>query len=188
MRQTPRVNARRPPSLRARALMLLARREHSRSELRAKLLPLAQLEQREIEQIAAADGDLSPGMEPRTESSTDLQSAEQRVETLLAWLEAHAYLSEQRFVEGRVRVRSARYGNLRIRQEMATHGVALDAETEQHLRDTEFDRARQAWQRKFGALPQDVSERARQTRFLGNRGFSADVIRRVLRQGGDTEE
>jgi regulatory protein len=182
------MNARRPPSLRARALMLLARREHSRSELRAKLLPLAQLEQREIEQIAAADGEVSQGMEPRTESGAEVQSAEQRVEALLAWLEAHAYLSDQRFVESRVHVRSARYGNLRIRQEMATHGVALDAQTEQHLRDTEFDRARQAWQRKFAALPQDVTERARQTRFLINRGFSADVIRRVLRQGGDTEE
>ncbi|HET7864828.1 MAG TPA: RecX family transcriptional regulator [Burkholderiaceae bacterium] len=182
------MNVRRPPSLRARALMLLARREHSRSELRAKLLPLAQLEQREIEQVAAADGEPSSGMQTRTQFGADLQSPEQRVEVLLAWLEAHAYLSEQRFVESRVHVRSARYGNLRIRQEMAAHGVTLDAQTEQQLRDTEFDRARQAWQRKFEALPQDVGERARQARFLINRGFSADVIRRVLRQGGDVED
>lgn len=179
------MNARRPLSLRARALMLLARREHSRSELRAKLLPLAQLQQRELEQLAEAGSMPSSGMEPGTQAPTDLQSAEQHVDALLAWLEAHAYLSEQRFVESRVHVRSARYGNLRIRQEMASHGVALDAQTEQHLRDTEFDRAQQAWQRKFNALPQDMSERARQSRFLVNRGFSPDVIRRLLRHGDE---
>lgn len=180
------MNARRPLTLRARALMLLARREHSRSELRAKLLPLAQVQQRELEQRAEAGGDVPSGsMEPRLQAPTEPQSAEQRVEALLAWLEAHAYLSEQRFVESRVHVRSARYGNLRIRQEMASHGVALDAQTEQHLRDTEFDRAQQAWQRKFNALPQDVGERARQSRFLANRGFSPDVIRRVLRHGDE---
>ena len=180
------MNARRPLTLRARALMLLARREHSRSELRAKLLPLAQVQQRELEQRAEAGGDVPPGsMGPRLQASAEPQSAEQRVDALLAWLEAHAYLSEQRFVESRVHVRSARYGNLRIRQEMASHGVALDAQTEQHLRDTEFDRAQQAWQRKFNALPHDVSERARQSRFLANRGFSPDVIRRVLRHGDE---
>lgn len=176
------MNARRPLTLKARALMLLARREHSRSELRAKLLPLAQAQQRDLEPLAADGSMPSSGMEPRMQApATELPSAEQCVDALLAWLEAHAYLSEQRFIESRVHVRSARYGNLRIRQEMASHGVALDAQTEQHLRDTEFDRAQQAWQRKFNALPQDVSERARQSRFLANRGFSPDVIRRVLR-------
>ena len=179
------MNVRRPITLKARAVMLLARREHSRSELRAKLLPLAQAQQRELEQLASAGNMPSGGMGPHMQAPAEQQSAEQCVDALLAWLEAHAYLSEQRFVESRVHVRSVRYGNLRIRQEMASHGVALDAQTEQHLRDTEFDRAQQAWQRKFNALPQDVSERARQSRFLANRGFSPDVIRRVLRHGDE---
>jgi regulatory protein len=178
-------------SLKGRALMLLARREHSRNELRAKLLPLARLQQRESEaaggpsgQPAAARGGSQPLADLADAAGADA-AAEQQVEELLAWLEAHAYLSEQRFVESRVHARAARYGNLRIRQELAGHGLALDAQAEQDLRDSELSRARQAWQRKFDAPPRDVSERARQARFLANRGFSHDVIRQVLRGTGD---
>jgi regulatory protein len=41
------------------------------------------------------------------------------------------------------------------------------------------------WARKFGGEPPpDAAARARQMRFLAGRGFSADVIRRVL-QGSD---
>jgi regulatory protein len=171
-------------TLKARALMLLARREHSRSELRAKLLPMARLQQREAmesAEVAAAFPSLRAGPGAPPSPPPSLPEPEQQVEELLAWLEAHAYLSEQRFVESRVHARAARYGNLRIRQELAEHGLALDAGAQQALRDSELGRAQQAWQRKFDALPQDVSERARQMRFLSNRGFSPEVIRRVLR-------
>lgn len=177
-------------SLKGRALMLLARREHSRNELRAKLLPLARLQQRELQETGAPSGlPAGTACASRLTDPADLASvdaaAEQQVEELLAWLEAHAYLSEQRFVESRVHARAARYGNLRIRQELAGHGLALDAQAEQQLRDSELSRAQQAWQRKFDAPPRDVSERARQARFLANRGFSHDVIRQVLRGVGD---
>jgi regulatory protein len=175
--------------------MLLARREHSRNELRAKLLPLARLQQRESQAAAGGPSGLPAGRRVGSLSPADPAdlpdaaeadaAAEQQVEELLTWLEAHAYLSEQRFVESRVHARAARYGNLRIRQELAGHGLALDAQAEQDLRDSELGRARQAWQRKFDAPPRDVSERARQARFLANRGFSHDVIRQVLRGAGD---
>jgi regulatory protein len=147
--------------------MLLARREHSRSELRGKLLPLARQHHETAPPLAEA-------AQP---------SPEQCVDDLLTWLEAQGYLSEQRFIESRLHARLPRYGNVRIRHELAEHGLALDAAAEQQLRDSELDRARQAWQRRFDALPRDVSERARQMRFLAQRGFSADVIRRVLRDG-----
>ncbi len=43
-------------------------------------------------------------------------------------------------------------------------------------------RAEQARQKKFGrALPEDYAQRARQARFLQYRGFSGDTIRQVLR-------
>jgi regulatory protein len=179
-------------SLKGRALMLLARREHSRNELRAKLLPLARLQQRESEAAAGGPSGLLAGARGERQPLADAAdtaeaaaAAERQVDELLAWLEAHAYLSEERFVESRVHARAARYGNLRIRQELAGHGLALDAQAEQQLRDSELGRAQQAWQRKFNAPPQDVSERARQARFLANRGFSHDVIRQVLRGAGD---
>lgn len=49
------------------------------------------------------------------------------------------------------------------------------------LKDSELKAVRGVWQSKFGALPQDVKEKARQMRFLQARGFSLDVIFKVLR-------
>ncbi|RYG10272.1 MAG: regulatory protein RecX, partial [Burkholderiales bacterium] len=48
------------------------------------------------------------------------------------------------------------------------------------LKGTEFARAREIWERKYGTLPKDAAERGRQMRFLASRGFEGEVIRRVL--------
>jgi regulatory protein len=155
-----------PLSLKARALQWLALREHSRIELRRKLLHAAR--QRDAEAQAAVD----PALE---------------VDALLDWLVANRYLSETRFVESRIHARAARFGNRRITHELAQHGAALDNATAEHLKATEFDRARALWQRKFAAAPPtDAATRAKQMRFLAGRGFSAEVIRRVVR-GGDED-
>lgn len=161
-----------PLSLRARALQWLSQREHSRVELRRKLLRAA----RQRDAKAAADGaeTADPGPE---------------VDALLDWLVAHRYLSEARFVESRVHARAARFGHRRIAQELAQHGAELDADTAGQLRATEFERARAVWLRKFGAAPAvDAAARARQMRFLAGRGFSADVIRRIVRGATDTDD
>ena len=106
---------------------------------------------------------------------------------MLDWLTVNRYLSDARFVESRVNARGARYGNLRIRQELGRHGALLDAATAERLRESELARARAVWARKYGGAPATMAaERARQIRFLVGRGFSADIIRRVVR-GGDTE-
>jgi regulatory protein len=47
-------------------------------------------------------------------------------------------------------------------------------------RATELDRAREAWKKRFGALPVNAAERAKQMRFMQGRGFSFDVVRRVV--------
>jgi regulatory protein len=154
-----------PVSLKARALQWLAQREHSRLELRRKLLSAAR--QRD-EDTAASDA-----ADPQVE-----------VEALLDWLAAHRHLSETRFVETRVHAREARFGQRRIAQELRQHGTSLDADTAERLRESEFDRARAVWARKFGtAPPADAAARTRQMRFLAGRGFAADVIRRVVRGG-----
>ena len=49
------------------------------------------------------------------------------------------------------------------------------------LKETELAAAREVWQRKFGTAPQDEKEKAKQVRFLQSRGFSLDVIFKVLR-------
>jgi regulatory protein len=156
----------RPPlSLKGRALQLLAQREHSVAELRRKLL-----------RHARDDADDADGAD-----------AAARIDEVIAWLLAHKHLSEARFVESRVHVRAARYGNLRIRQELAQHGLALGADAAQALRDSELERALQVWQRKYGTPPADATERARQSRFLAQRGFSPEVIARVMRSAAQAD-
>jgi regulatory protein len=154
--------ARPPLTLKARALQWLSQREHSRVELRRKLMRAARARD------AAAD-------------HNDTADAAPEVEALLDWLVAHRWLSETRFVESRVHARQARFGARRIEQELRQHGTTLDAETAGRLRESEFERARQVWARKFGTAAADSAERARQMRFLAGRGFSGEAIRRVVR-------
>ena len=161
-------------TLKGRALQWLSQREHSRSELRRKLLPHARAQ-------ALARTPDNAALEDSEPVGPD---ATARVEAVLDWLEAHRYLSNERFVESRVHARSERYGNLRIRQELKQHQVALTPEASQALRDSEFDRAAAVHARKFGDLAATPADRARQARFLAARGFSPDVIGRVLRGRG----
>ncbi len=146
------------PSLRARALRFLAQREHSRPELRRKLA--------------------------RHEADAEL------VESVLDGLERAGLLSPARFAESLVHRRQARYGNRRIAQELATHDLDPETVASQMaaLQDSEVARARAAWARRFGALPQDAADRARQSRFLSGRGFSAATIRAVLHGAIDEED
>jgi regulatory protein len=43
------------------------------------------------------------------------------------------------------------------------------------------DRALVVWRKRFGQAPQTLEERARQQRFLAQRGFDAETIAAVLR-------
>jgi regulatory protein len=147
---------RREKSLLARALGYLARREHSRAELARKLAPHA-------------------------ESAAQL-------DRLLDDLEAKTLLSDRRFTEVLARSRGERFGTARVRQELRAHGISdsLLRDAVGELARTELQRARAVWRRKCGAPPADGAERARQMRFLAQRGFSSDVIRRVV--GGHEED
>lgn len=157
------------PSLKMRAISLLSQREHSRSEMRQKLLRSLRKDS-----VAASPGET--GSETTHEHDPALE-----VEALLDWLQAQGYLSEARFVESRVHARAARYGNLRIKQELAQHGLSLSAEKQAELKDGEFERAKAIWQRKFGGqVTQDLALKAKQMRFLIARGFSSETIRKLL--------
>lgn len=174
------MRARPLPSLKARAIGWLAQREHSRIELRRKLLRRARLD------ADARDAGVALPSAEGGSPEVDAAPIEAEVDALLDWLEAHNHLSSARFAESRVHVRSARYGNLRIHQELARHDIDLAADAVEALRATELARARAVWARKFGASPPgDAAARARQMRFLAGRGFSADVIRRVVKDAGD---
>jgi regulatory protein len=145
-------------TLRERALRLLARREHARAELARKLAPHA-------------------------------ESAEE-LEMLLDDLSERRLLSDERYVEMRLNARGARFGNARLAYELRTQGVSEElVGTALASTDDELTRARLVWQRKFGNKPEalDADERARQTRFLMSRGFSGEIVRRVLRANLENE-
>jgi regulatory protein len=180
-----------PSSLKAQALALLARREHSRAELRGKLLAHA----RKRALWAASQAGLAHGADVDDDAEAtaapaevfDVEAATREVEAVLDALQAAHHLSDARFAESRVHARASRQGLVRIRLELARHGVELDADSAQALRDTELARAREVWRRKYGGRPPaDAAERARQMRFLAGRGFAAEVVRRVV--GGRDED
>ncbi|MFN3564801.1 MAG: recombination regulator RecX [Burkholderiaceae bacterium] len=143
-----------PPSLLQRAVAALARREHSRAELARKL-------RRHLPQ----------GADPA------------EIDRVLDELAGKGMLSEARFAASLVRTRAGRFGASRVRQELKQHGVApeLVAQATADLAKSELARAREVWRKRFGVPPRDDAERAKQLRFLASRGFSTDVILRVVR-------
>ena len=145
------------PSLRGRALQALARREYSRAELHAKLLP----------HVTEADNVLA----------------------LLDDLEKRGWLSDARALEQTVRIRSARFGTQRIAHELRQKGISdeLISAAIPQLKQGELEAARAVWHRKFATPPQDPKEKAKQMRFLQSRGFSMEVIFKVMRISDDTE-
>jgi regulatory protein len=171
---------------------LLAQREQSRSELRRKLLPHAIADSvgsaGSADSVESADSVDSNLVDPLTAGSlAESEPAEtpiMRVEAVLDWLEAHNYLSQERFVESRVHARSGRFGNLRIRMELKQHQVALSPETTKALKDSEAERACSVRERKFPAPPASAVERLKQARFLAGRGFSPEAISMALRTAG----
>lgn len=169
----------RPASIKVRALQWLAQREHSPQELRSKLLHLISRQP-----AGQADGaDPQAGLALATGSAAPLNpnpEAEVEVDALLQWLTAGGYLSSERFVESRVHARQVRFGYLRIRHELQQHGLTLDDPTRQALQASEQQRAQEVWQRKFGHAAADATQRVQQLRFLAGRGFSMDVVRRVV--------
>jgi len=166
-------------SLKGRALQLLAQRDQSRLELRAKLLRHAAAEARVRAAEAEAGG---AGSEGDGGDGGEGGGRPAEVEALLDWLEANRFLSAERFAESRVHAREARFGNRRIRAELAQHGVALAPEVARALAASELQRAAAVRERRFQEPPKDAAERAAQARFLASRGFSPEVIQRVLRR------
>jgi regulatory protein len=110
----------------------------------------------------------------------------EEIATVLNELARTGLQSDARFAESYVRSQAARLGAARLRQTLRTKGVATEL-IESGLIDLpdEMERAREVWEKKFPAPPTDAREWAKQARFLQGRGFSSEVIRRLLR---DIEE
>jgi regulatory protein len=138
------------PTLRERALAMLARREYSRAELSRRLAP-----------HAADDNELEALLAALTEARqlSDERYAEARSHVLARKYGAARIVNElkSKGIEGELLERMAK-----------------------EARGSELERARAAWRRKFGTVPKSREERARHIRFLQSRGFSFEVIQSVL--------
>lgn len=145
------------PSLKGRALRLLSQREHSRTELERKLASHEEV-----------PGELAKALDE---------------------LQARDFINDGRAVDSWVNRRASKLGAARVKQELSAKGLSGEvvAEAIQALRETELGRAQDVWRKKFGSPAQDPQARARQMRFLLTRGFSAEVVRRVV-QGGSPDE
>ena len=142
-------------SLKGRALRLLAAREHSRAELERKL---------------AAHEEM-PG----------------QLAQVLDELQSKDFINEARVVESVIHRRAARFGASRIKYELLNKGLDAEAVVDAvaRLKDSELERARDIWRKKFDGPAPDAAGRAKQMRFLAARGFGGDVIRRVVSQAED---
>ena len=138
-------------------MQYLARREYSRAELRGKLLPYAQTNEDSIQP--------------------------ENLDALLDDLTARGWLSDARAATQLVRAKRSRFGTQRIAHDLRQKGISeeLVSVALPALKESELEAARSVWQKKFGALPLDAMEKARQVRFLQSRGFALEVIFKVLR-------
>ncbi len=140
-------------SPRQKALDLLARREHSRQELRDKLRQ-RDYDEREIEQALAELADRGWQSDERF-AEAYVRARRQRGEGPLRI----ALALRQRGVD------EALVGALLVESDASWVAVA-----------------EQAWRKRFaGQSPRSLSEKAKQQRFLLYRGFSHEQIRAVLR-------
>ncbi len=144
-------------SLRQRALEFLSKREYSAAELAQKLKTYA--------------------------SETDDISA------LIADFQSRSWLSDARYAEQMVHARQAKFGASRVAHELREKGVSDDlvAEAVAGLQVNEVERASEVWRKKFKAAPATREEWAKQARFLQSRGFTFDVIKKILNRHAEDD-
>ena len=148
-----------PAQVQRAAVGLLARREHSAQELRGKLI---------------AKG-----------------YPAELVGSALEQLATQGLLSDARFAEVFARSRANKgYGAVRIAQELRRRGVDDEqiAPVVSTVKETWRAQIAHVRHKRFGeGLPQSNADRAKQARFLLQRGFTSEQVRAVLRGGMDEE-
>lgn len=112
------------------------------------------------------------------------QFPDEEIERAVHQLTADGLQNNQRFAENYIHYRQNKgYGPLKIQAELMARG--LSEELIEHLLNITdnawFLKAREAWQKRFkGQVPDDMKNRARQMRFLQQRGFTRDQITRIF--------
>ena len=151
-----------------RAVSYLSRREYGQAELKRKLM------------FAFAEQPFAP--------NEQFDGLEALIDHVLTHLAQNNWQSDARFAAQIGKVKGERYGAARIKHTLNQQGLSKEIidKTVAELAQSELQRAHAVWQKKFGAAPSNANEYAKQSRFLAYRGFSFDVIKKVI-QGKDLE-
>jgi len=148
-------------SLRQRALEYLGKREYSYKELGQKL-----------------------------KSYLDENEDADSITAILDDFKTRGWLSDARFTEQMVHARRAKFGSSKIVHELREKGVdsALIEDAAGRLKETELSSAIEVWRKKYKQAPADRDEWAKQARFLQSRGFSFDVIKKVMNNPQENDD
>lgn len=144
-----------PPSVKATAIRMLARREYARAELSQRLLQRGAV-RAEVERVLAELEALGYLSDARFASAVVHQKA------------------------GRYAKRAIAYEL----KEKGVASAAAKAALRALDNVDEFAEATTLWRRRFGVAPGDEREKARQVGFLLARGYSASIAFKVLRAAG----
>jgi len=103
----------------------------------------------------------------------------EEVEALLDSLVAKKQLSDERYAEERARALSRKYGAAKIRHDLRAKGIS-DGIVDALSSEGELERARTILERRYRAPAATREERAKRARFLQGRGFSGEVVLRLV--------
>jgi regulatory protein len=137
---------------------------------------LAELKARALRHLVRREhsrAELARKLAPHAESP-------QALEAVLDLLLSKKQQSDERFAEERARVLSRKYGAAKIRQDLQARGIEA-AVIDKVASGDEAERARTIVQKKFPVKATNREAHAKRARFLQSRGFSYEVIRRVLK-------
>ncbi|AFN35926.1 regulatory protein RecX [Taylorella equigenitalis] len=138
-------------NLKHRAISLLYRREHSAFELTSKL-----------------------------SRYTDNQD---EIEETISYLQKVDLQSDLRFLEFFIRTHASKWGKSKIKQALKEHKLSEDILTnfDRYFDIDEYELAKSIWMSKFkGEKSSDIKTKSKQYRFLLSRGFTSEIIRKVI--------
>jgi regulatory protein len=163
-----------PRTFKTRAVYYLSKREHSRAEL-AKKLSQPTYKARQSAFVHKTELPAAPSAE--------------LIESVLDDLQRQGFLNDDRFAQGLARKNASKYGAARVMASLGQH--KLDANTTlqlaTQLKYSELPRCYEVWSKRFSHIDRssmDYTESqaalGKQGRFLMQRGFSGDAVKKVL--------
>ena len=137
-------------NLKAKILDLLSRRDYSYRELQTKL----------------------------QKYSDDLEL----IKRLLDEMVAKKFINEERYIENFIYTKSKKFGSQKVKYllQNKVNDQSLVNQIYAESQIDEFKLAQQIWQRKFASPATESKERAKQIRFMLSRGFSLELILKLM--------